>query len=246
MSFDRSPIAFLRMRVGVVLQLWQVPVVVSMAIFLLPPSRGSSGSAAAMFGALLLFSVTVGVAAMAVIETIKRLVPIRGLYQLKQMRSWLGRDAFRDLVRALGGPSPDELRDMFNLPVEQLCAQISNALDLALATPRLHRDLVHRMASDSWYDEKESAAPDETRQFERNHSVRSALNVLQISVGQRWRWQVRMTAYWLSGLIGFLVVAFADVAPLAQKEFALAALAIGGFFSWLARDVAALLERLRR
>lgn len=244
MSLRSSPLRFLRMRLGVVVQLFLVYLVFVGTTFL-PSSRGFGGNAAAMFGSLMLFSITVGVAAMAVIETLKRLIPIRGLYQLRQIQSWLGRSAFLDLAHALGGPSERELLDMFNLPIEQICAQISNALDLALATPRLHRHLVSRMASDSWYDEEREES-DETRQFERNHSVRSALNVLQISVGQRWRWQVRMTAYWMSGLLGLLVVAFADVAPLARKEFALAALAFGGFFAWLARDVAALLERLRR
>jgi len=65
------------------------------------------------------------------------------------------------------------------------------------------------------------------------HLVRTGINLLQISVGQRWTWYVRTTACWLSGLIGLLVVSSVDVEPPAlRREYVLAALITGGFFAW--------------
>lgn len=243
MSAHRPRSVFLAERIGAPLQVILVYAVAVLAVIMLPESHGFGGNAAAMFGSVLLFSIAVGVAAMAIIETVKRLTQVRGHYQLAQVRRRLQQPAFDELVRAIGAPSRSDLLRIFNLPIEQLCAQIANALDLALAAPRRHRYLLVSLAG-ARYDQDHDAS--EEQGLELDHAVRSALNVLQISVGQRWRWQVRITAYWTSGLLGLLVVMSGNITPVARKEFALAALAVSGFFAWLARDVAALLERLRR
>jgi hypothetical protein len=76
---------------------------------------------------ILLFSIAVGIIAMAVLEVLKRLTPIRALYHLWTLSNHLGRgpaEFLGDVVshgRRRTAP--------FDLPIEQLTAQLGAALD---------------------------------------------------------------------------------------------------------------------
>lgn len=63
--------------------------------------------------------------------------------------------------------------------------------------------------------------------------------------GYRWRNYVRSTAMWLSGLFGIAIVEASRVTGPDRGLDILAALLVGGFFSWFARDITASIERLR-
>ena len=77
-------------------------------------------------------------------------------------------------------------------------------------------------------------------------SVRSGLDVLQASLGQQWSRAVRTWAVSLSGLLGVTLVLFINISLLQRVLFAFTALLLGGFFAWLARDLTAVVERVRR
>jgi len=77
-------------------------------------------------------------------------------------------------------------------------------------------------------------------------SVRSGLDVLQASLGQEWSRAVRTWAVSLSGLLGVVLVLFINISLLQRVLFAFTALLLGGFFAWLARDLTAVVERVRR
>lgn len=103
----------------------------------------------------------VGVLTMALIQTIKDLLPVRRWFQRDYVRKWLafrgaeaaGRHATgdvdvpaaeRDLVRlATNG----DVHCFYDLPIEQLCGQLNAAATLVLDYPKRHRDLLLCLAS---------------------------------------------------------------------------------------------------
>lgn len=251
-----------RRRQVVVTYLALVPPILILAIVVLaivlpvgsPPPTGRVTEAT--LASLLVFAMITGVMSMAIIETVKRLTRVRSRYQIYQIHHWLdGQDgspqelAFQELVRAFGLPSGSMMTQLFDLPIEQLSAQISAAADLALAFPERSRFLLAALARVPHSTIAEipfSEGRVDSRAIELTHQVRTGLNMLQINVGQGWTRQLRLTGCWLSGLIGLLVSVFGYIPPGLSREYVLAALLVGGFFAWLARDLSALIERLRR
>lgn len=59
----------------------------------------------------------------------------------------------------LGGLSTHELQRVFNLPVEQLCAQIGTAADLAMSEPQDYAELLLALTGPAWLKEIDSLAP---------------------------------------------------------------------------------------
>ena len=167
-----------------------------------------------------------------------------------------------ELQRALlGGLSPHELQRVFNLPVEQLCAQIGAAADLAMSEPPDHAELLLALTGPAWLKEIDSLAPPNRvvngrifrRRSEDNtayalvaQAARSGVDMMQISLGQRWQRGVRLAAIYVSGLLGVTAAVLVHGSVLAQVLLGAAALVLGGFFSWLTRDLVAIVERVRR
>lgn len=167
-----------------------------------------------------------------------------------------------ELQRALlGGLSPHELQRVFNLPVEQLCAQIGAAADLAMSEPQDHAELLLALTGPAWLKEIDSLAPPNRvvngrifrRRSEDNtayalvaQAARSGVDMMQISLGQRWQRGVRLAAIYVSGLLGVTAAVLVHGSVLAQVLLGAAALVLGGFFSWLTRDLVAIVERVRR
>lgn len=98
----------------------------------------------------------VGVLTMALIQTVKDLLPVRRWFQRDYVRKWL---AFRaaEASKRHAEPRVDTARaenDMvrlatngdahcfYDLPIEQLCGQLNAAANLVLDYPKRHRDLL--------------------------------------------------------------------------------------------------------
>jgi hypothetical protein len=171
----------------------------------------------------------------------------------------------------LGGLSKREFARVFDLPTEQLCAQISIAADLALTRPNEFAELLLALTgpaglkhidvlappsaveSDGQIIRKPGARDDDEQPGEAHlaypavaQGVRAGVDLLQISLGQRWRRGIQWSAVVLSGGLG-VVGAFLLREPVtAQVLLGVAALFLGGFFAWLARDLVAIVERARR
>jgi hypothetical protein len=75
--------------------------------------------------------------------------------------------------------------------------------------------------------------------------LQAGIDTLQVSVGQRWRRYVRTAALLMSTAFAAVAVQQTTIARGAKGAFILAALRLGGFFSWLLRDAVAVVERLR-
>jgi hypothetical protein len=248
---------------------------------------------------LLWYGLVSGLASMATIEVAKRLFGLRSHYQRLQVMAWLrSRPAQPALGSAgsgqddpgAGAAVSDELytamgldqefsqlqrRWLFDLPIDQLVAQVSSAVDIALADPARYQLLLGAMSGQaiaaSAAPPAKTAAPASAAvpagvspaaatgtaaslrgaeesadsEFRRSQRVRSGLDQLQISVGGRWRRYVQGTALWLSGLYGILLVFITRAPSSARPEYIIGALLIGGMLSWVARDIAAVIERWR-
>ena len=220
----------------------------------LPSAAGTAGHA---FVVLL----AAGFASMATIQVAKSLLGLRGVYQQRQIQLWFSRPSLSDdggrnyrgyeELRAalrLGQKS----RGIFDLPIEQLSAQISIAADFASTMPlefsHFLADLTAgsgTLAASRKSGNEPHAGTGDTAQIELHYYVRAGVDQLQATVGYRWRNYVRATAMWLSGLFGIVIVEASRVPPRERGLDILAALVIGGFISWFTRDITAAVERLR-
>lgn len=216
----------------------------------------ASGSVSGQVRDLLWFALICGFAAYATIEVLKRVLRVRGWYQRWQTTRWLDEDAYRQLRDALGLKGDEALR-FFNLPTEQLAAQIGAAADIALAHPAQYEPLVRALAAPVPEElVKRSAAeaarkPGESKvdrdaQLELAQRMRLGIDRLQISLSEQWRRTVQGGALWVAGLygIGLVHAGDRDVGP--EARYILAAMLLGGPLAWLMRDVAAIAERARR
>jgi hypothetical protein len=208
--------------------------------------------ASSIAGQLVGIIVVSGVSSMAIVQIFKSLLRIRGIYQNRQFVRWftqsqggnVGYVEFLDAVAAVDSERR-KLPYLYDLPIEQLCAQVSAAADVALASPQQFRNFLASLTGGRGLGEKASPDADAEGQIVLSHYVRAGIDQLQISVGHRWRRYVRATAVWLSGLIGIAIVEASHVSNTARGLDILAALLVGGFVAWFTRDVAALVERLR-
>jgi hypothetical protein len=149
------------------------------------------------------------------------------------------------------------MRQVYNLPIEQVCAQLSLAADQALEQPESNLNFLIALTGDAelvlaLLDERAHEVQDENHDYASrlqvliSQRIRAGIDDLQISVGQNWQRYIRATAIWLSGLIGLLLImTSSDLGRDFRAAALLAALLLGGFFAWLTRDIAAAFERLR-
>jgi len=161
----------------------------------------------------------------------------------------------------LGGFAQHELRHVFDLPIEQLSAQIGFAADLGLTRPQSNAELLLALMGPDRLSDIDSLLPPQRivdGRVIRTHSdndtayanvaqgVRAGIDLMQISLGQRWKRGVRSSAVVVSGVIGVVAVFFVRISWPTRGLFALAALVLGSFFAWLTRDLTAIVERVRR
>lgn len=209
--------------------------------------------------ALVSLAVMSGIASMLLVETFKRLLPIRARFQEHQLDRLVGAlDVKRDRTKASSsriwpqpttllvtgvnrmrrryGPGP-LIDSPFHLPAEQLVAQLSAEVDIAFE--RTARSLRNVDAS----VREEGRGSDEMRATQQALAV--MLDDLQILLTLRWRHYVQATAWWMSAWVALLACATTTV-DVAALHATLLTLAIGGAIAWVARDVTAVVERWRR
>ena len=169
-------------------------------------------------------------------------------------------DELLRLTTAEGADRPEVSLAFFDLPLEQLCGQISAGAERAIVDPRSHGPILLRLANaageedvlelfkahyqqpptDKGADERYVRA--RARVEER---VRRSIDCLQIESGFYWRRRLRGLAVALAAVLG-LTAALVASQWLASVPAALATGFISGFFAMLARDLTAIVERLRR
>lgn len=130
----------------------------------------------------------IGVATMALIQTVKDITPLRRKFQEASLDTWLhdgAAEANAGLTRALSalgiqGVDPSRARTqlvrlsvdgderaLFGLSIEQMCGQMNSALQVALDYPKRNLDLLLVAASNAEPDDIEALArPDDARLVE--------------------------------------------------------------------------------
>jgi hypothetical protein len=150
-----------------------------------------------------------------------------------------------------GGPG--EAARVFNLPTEQLAAQVSAAADVALTTKKesyaaLLDALVGPLRVDESEAKKDPRLSPEDEEMVFAQRVRAGVDQLQISLGERWRTYIQGAALWIAGVYGIVLIhaSSGSAEDRAEPRFVLAALLLGGPLTWLIRDITAVIERARR
>lgn len=211
-----------------------------------------------------------GLVVMAIIQSAKDLLPVRRWFHDAFVRAWLAHKARGHAAR--GGIRPDagiafddlvelattgDAHALFDLPIEQLSAQVGAAASQSLDYPARHEDLVRCLAASA--DPRDvaailGAAPealsrDDAAEIDARtrvmHQAQRSVDALQISAGYRWRWYLQLTAFALSAALTFTAVAAAGgEAPLTRRLIDALPLAfVGGFIAPVARDAIARLTK---
>jgi hypothetical protein len=231
---------------------------------------GGGSSPTSQVQDLIWFGLICGFASFATIETLKRLGGLRGFYQRRQASRWLrersrlaGLDAnavFAQLLDAMGlarqitssRPTTDGRvtrateRRVFNLPTEQLAAQVSSAVDVALTAPGRYGQLLSCLSGDLPQALTANGPRDDFSTQILARRLRAGIDQFQISLGERWRRYVQGGALWIAGAFGIGLTHAAELPQRSEPRYVLSALLLGGVSAWIFRDVVAVVERSRR
>lgn len=153
----------------------------------------------------------------------------------------------------------------FDLPADLLTARLASAADLALADPdhydplarvlvgrpeplRFDHESMTEAGAQRWRRTRAEAVRDDS--FDRmlvadTQRLQSALDGLQIELAARWRRLVQAVAVALAGLYGIAFSQAAHLTGSGSARYLLAGVLLGGPAAWVARDLTAVLERLR-
>lgn len=215
----------------------------------------------------------VGVLSMAIVQTLKDMLPLRNAYQRAFLRRWLGAKrsaarsehamsvdvdaAERDLVRLA---TAGDAKAFYDIPIEQMCGQMGAALQVALDYPAKHAELLRLVAALADPEDVErliastAPAPGEKRaqadvdaRARVMHHVQRAIDGLQISASYRWKLYLQIAAFATSFVITVLAVSVHVGGALAAKDLPGIVLVgvVGGFLAPVARDLLAALQKLR-
>jgi hypothetical protein len=214
-------------------------------------------------GQALLLAAVAGFAAMGTLEVFRRLLHVRGWYFARALERVIGPATLSRVVSARG--SARELSSIWvrlDLPLEQLVAQLAHAVDAALdevagAAPTYRGrvpgiEVVHELAGPEGHSLarqlEESEVGSEARRVVESRLrvlVQAALDDVQVSVGNSWRWWLRLTSCVLASLFGLLAVIYLPVGPATKAAVLSMTFVLGGFFAGFLRDVVAGVERWR-
>jgi hypothetical protein len=228
--------------------------------------------AASIAGFLLVIAATAGVAAMATVQFWKALFQPRSAFHSSELEALFGESLVQ--VLGLAGPAannlesgpssrPDALNHLLDNPTEIVMGQLRSTADYILLRPKGFEKALSLLAGDAGKsavqryltDGKEQsaiAASDSASLGRSNEAlvevrffVEQHLNLIHVRLKERWRRRVRVVAVAVAGFAGLLIVSLSSLGPAAKGSAVFAAVVWGGFFSWLARDIAALIERRR-
>jgi hypothetical protein len=166
---------------------------------------------------------------------------------------WFGEAAWEEMLDAMG-VEQDSVTRTFNLPNEQLAALVSSAADLTLNSGQgVHfAAALARMTPDDVYTASR-AMRTRARDDDQTYPVavvaqriRSGVDQLQISLGERWRRYVQSAALWVAGAYGIALVHGRGFRAVDDGHLVLASVIIGGPLAWVLRDLTAVVERSRR
>lgn len=224
----------------------------------------------------------VGIVTMALIQTAKDAAPLRRWFQRRWVRRWLAfqwrkaagpqatpegpHTAGDDLVRLATGGDAEAL---FDLPIEQLCAQMNAASLIVLDYPWRHVELLRCLAAgvnprdiEALLAARELAEKPRSQQTPEDqkkltdiadprnrvaHQIQRNIDALQIAAGFRWKLGMQIASIAISALIivtGLRM--YGAETPFRNTPLYILAAILSGFVAPVARDLVATLQQLRK
>jgi hypothetical protein len=231
----------------------------------------------------------VGLVTMAFLQTVKDAFPVRRLFQRFWVRRWFVAQMEKThrlgVISAASGPTelpglpPEEdllllatgedADAFYDLPIEQLCAQMNAAAAIVLDYPWRHERLLHAlsagasppdiaalMAARPIAEKPRSEQTDEDRRRLSDtvdprgrvgHQIQRNIDALQIAAGFRWKLVLQVISIALSGaLVVVALWVFGTPPELANLWLYVLAAVLSGFLAPVARDLVAALQQLRK
>jgi hypothetical protein len=207
---------------------------------------------------LLASTAAIGVLTMSVLQLAKRLLGLRARVQRRSLESWIRRRSKQDddeaifgVIEAICYPVP--VREALELPIEQLCGQITARIELILDPiryPYRPRGGEYRYDEEliSLFLDGDITASDIPRERgSLSPYLQRGVDALQIEAGAAWRRFLWVSAIGVSGAIAATgVVAFGRIWFLGALVFIAFSAIFGAVFSTIVRDLIAVVERGRR
>jgi hypothetical protein len=167
----------------------------------------------------------IGLLAMAILQSLRLLFPLRGLFHGERLKGWFDYSEHPDgypakaLLELLGVSD----RSILDLPVEQLCGQIGAAMEAALANPfvrgRLlrailgtHNEDLEELIARSQQSHNRPPFSDPSPEQERleqlrnlvSYQIQRRIDSFQIATAAAWKRWLRIAAVYISGILGVL------------------------------------------
>ena len=225
-----------------------------------------------------------GTVAMAILQVVKELTPLRRYFQRWWIRGWIAArvDEFNrrrqskgvdstTLTAATAGKTEMLLvelstggddRAFYELPIEQMIAQMNAAVQITLDYPKRYYDLLVIVSEGADPDDVAiviTSSPTGTRAKKAqpsqhyleartrvSHRIQRNLDAIQISLGNRWQFCMQFTALVLSTLMLEAAVLSVAGATIGTVVIALLIGMVGGYLAPVTRDLVAALQTLRK
>jgi hypothetical protein len=223
---------------------------------------------------LLVIAASAGVAAMATIQFWKALFQPRSAFHSSELEALFGESLGQvfglagptlNNLKTDSASKPARLDYLLDNPTEVVMGQLRSTADYILLRPKGFEEALFLLAGAAGksavgkYLDAETEQPaipssdNTTTSLGRSNEalvgvrffVEQHLNLIHVRLKERWRRRVRIAAVAVAGLAGLLTVSLSNLGPAAKVSAVFAAVVWGGFFSWLARDIVALIERRR-
>ncbi|HSK42878.1 MAG TPA: hypothetical protein VLA83_03210 [Candidatus Binatia bacterium] len=209
----------------------------------------------------------IGSVSMAILQTVKDLLPIRQWFQEFYLDGWVeagaaeARERFKKdisvtraeadlLVLAVDG----DKGAFYDLQIEQLCGQYTAAIQMVLEFPSKHLDLLAVTASkaESTDIDLVLAGPPTppTQEFldARNrvtHQCQRAIDALQITAGFRWKWILQIASIVISGSLAWAAMTYKQGAVSPSVVSVISSAILAGFLAPVAKDLLAIVQKAR-
>ena len=210
-----------------------------------------------------------GGVSMALLQTLKDLVPIRQWFQRYYLNRWMRQGATearippeaaataeRDLLKmAVDG----DAAALYDLQIEQLCGQFTAAIQMVLEFPVGHEDLLKITASQAQPADiaivlagpgPEVPAPQAFLDARNRvtHQCQRAIDALQIAAGFRWKWIFQVASIFVSIVLAWIALSYQPATQpiMAQNPVSIIVSALlAGFLAPVAKDLLAVLQKAR-
>lgn len=229
--------------------------------------------ASGRLGSTLLGLAAVGTIAMALLQVVKEITPVRRAFNQRWFEQWIDRHsapvAFKDLVAAKRASSAADAkaqivelatgglsRALYDLPVEEMVVQMNLAAQVTLDAPGTYKALLLVLACGVPQKDldivlaSQAAAKDPSKYFDARtrvaRRIQRNLDGVRIGCGNRWQWVIQMLSIALTVAAVELAVFYSGQSDPRVFWLAIPIGFVGSYFAPITRDILAGVQKLRK